>query len=255
MTMAKTPTKKSETTTSAATRRVSIADWIRTDPSMWFDPSNYRGCRVRKASARISAGHWTGGNDRWVGNDEMSAPRVFRALETRVDRDGRPMPLSIHFVIESDGDTWQFADADTVTYHASEVNEESFGTEITNPGFPPVKRGVARETLIHEVHGRQVKQLSFTRPQLDSWVRLNEELAKRFDIPRVVPGVIVGRNADGSPIFDVASDKLSRANLRDFSGAGEHLHFSTKKLDGGTQLSRALVEAGWGYWSIDAAER
>jgi len=211
-----------------------LAPWIKVDPSLVFDPETYAGCRKRVRPAQMLVGHWTGGPD-------FTAAQIVHILRTRVDAETKkPEPLSVCFAMETDGTVYQLADlAKTTTYHARKVNDFSHGIEISSPGFPP-SRKVARRELTLEVHGQQVKQVAYTDAQLASWVRLADLCAAELGFPKQVPG-IAGKLFNGV---------MTPVQAKGWHGFGEHLHFSRKKSDGGTQLSRALMEAGYALGSF-----
>jgi len=205
-----------------------LADWIRTDDRLVFAPP-YKGIRARTQAPRVLVGHWTGG--------EGGADRVFAALKNRVDENGAPSPLSVQFVIDADGATWQFCDLDRVVcFHAGAVNDWSLGAEIVNRGLPPALSKRARPIVAHNVHGHLVQQLAYTPAQLDAWCRLADLVCARYGIPRQVPGDAAGQVLDRT---------LTAPERARWSGIAEHLHLAKRKSDGGTQLSRALLAHGY----------
>jgi len=206
-----------------------LAPWIKTHDRLVFERP-YPGIRPRTVAPTILAGHWTGG--------EGGADRVFEALRTRTDADGKPSPLSVQFVIDPDAETWQFCDLDKVVcYHAGAINDRSLGVEIVNRGLAPALGRRYRDTIDDlTVHGKRVKQLAYSQAQLDAWCRLSDLVCSTYGIPRQVPG-----KPDGS-ISDAVMTRPERAAWR---GVLEHLHVARTKTDGGTQLSRALVSHGY----------
>lgn len=211
----------------------SIASWIKFDPNMWYEPGKYRGCRRRVTPVTQHVSHWTAGR----ANRQASA--VFTTLKNRKDNNGKPSPLSIHFVIDGMGEVWQMASVDkTVCYHAGAVNEHSAGTEIMLRGLWPALPGDFKDfdKVTHLVHGRMVQQTKFLQKQLDAHARLCDELHAKFGIPKQVPG-----NAMGGILTEVMSVK----DRQTFPGFIEHLHVASKKLDSGTQTSQDLVSRGY----------
>lgn len=208
---------------------LALAPWLKVDPSLIFDPAEYKGCRKRTKPPQMLVGHWTGGPD-------FSAAQIVRVLRTRVDSvTGEPDPLSVCFAIEPDGTTYQFTDPDrVVTYHAGKVNDFSLGCELSSPGFPPARK-VPRAIVELEVHGRPVRQVAFTPAQIESWLRLADFCADHFGIPKQVPA------SKGKLFTGVMTAQQAKA----WHGFGEHLHFARKKSDAGTQLSRELVAHGY----------
>lgn len=222
-------------------------DWTLT--GLRFAPP-YPGCAPRRRKVTLGVGHWTGG-EAGTRTSLDDGDRVYRVLKTRVDEKGDPMPLSVHFTIGFDGSTWQHADPALVEcFHASAVNDESWGAEIINAGFPPNAEGRDRPTVEHRVHGRDVAQLAFANEQLAAWCRLCDAVSDALGIERrVLARAGKSKKAAAEPL----SDRISNASLRKFESTGggtiEHLHCSSKKLDGGTQLTRALLAHGYEPWS------
>jgi hypothetical protein len=87
----------------------------------------------------------------------------------------------------------------------------------------------------HAVLFHRPVQLAFTDEQLTSYVWLCDKVNAALGIPRAVPG------KKDAP----TSDRIATARLLRWSGQIEHLHCSSKKPDGGTQLTRALLAAGY----------
>lgn len=199
-----------------------VLDWKST--GLAFAPPH--GCRVRKSACTLGVGHWTGG-EAGTATATDDGKRVYDVLRAR--------DLSVHFTIGFDGTVWQYADpAKVVCLHAGAVNEVSWGVEIVNRGLPP-DQGRQREEVAHKVHGRLVKQLAFTQAQLDAWLWLCDAVQGALGLPRAVPA---------GPLEPV-SERIPDAKLRAFRGVVEHLHASSQKVDGGTQLVRHLLSAGY----------
>ena len=214
-----------------------ILGWRET--GLLFDPSKYSGCRKRKGTVRHVVGHWTGGEAGTTNGDD-DGKRVYDALRGRKDADGKPAPLSIHFTIGATGKVWQHADAlSTVAFHAGAVNETSIGIEVVSKGFPPSDPGRPRPEVEHVVHGRKVRQVAFLPSQIESYVRLCAVLSRECALPMRVPGKGVAGEVE------IASDRIPDEAVQRWSGFLEHLHVSSSKADAGTQLSRALREAGF----------
>jgi hypothetical protein len=214
----------------AGTERV--LGWAET--GLRFAPP-YPGCARRRKKVILGVGHWTGG-EAGTKTSMDDGKRVYEVLRGRVNERGEPTPLSVHFTIGFDGTIWQYADPSQVEcFHASAVNDESWGVEIVNAGFPPNAEGRSRPEVTFTVHGRKVRQLAFTDEQLTSYVWLCDKVNAALGIPRAVPG------KKDAP----TSDRIATARLLRWSGQIEHLHCSSKKLDGGTQLTRALLAAGY----------
>jgi len=219
-------------------------DWILRDPEAWWGPGE-RGTRPRAAFRTMLCGHWTAGEatKRWLTDDGR---HVVRAMKARKRPDGTKMKVAIDFVIgacEPDAEyasIWQTADpALTACVHVGrgQVNARAIGVEVVNAGLPGRADVRRRDRLTRTVHGEELEQLAFYPGQLRTWVRLAETLASLqgrhgISIARRVPAEL------GEP--------MKLRELREFSGAIEHLQVPPhRKVDAGTQLLEALVEAGW----------
>lgn len=200
-----------------------VLDWRST--GLAFAPP-YKGCRARTQLCTLGVGHWTGG-EAGIKSSTDDGKRVYDVLVAR--------DLSVHFTIGYDGTIWQYADpAKVVCLHAGAVNEFSWGCEVVNAGLPP-DQGRGREEASHRVHGRMIRQLAFTQAQLDAWLWLCDAVQGSLALPRAVPATALG------PV----SDRIPDAKLRAFRGVVEHYAASSQKVDGGTQLVRHLLSAGY----------
>lgn len=209
-----------------------VLGWAET--GLRFAPP-YPGCAPRRKKVILGVGHWTGG-EAGTKTSLDDGKRVYVVLRGRVNEQGDPMPLSVHFTIGFDGTIWQYADpAEVECFHASAVNDESWGCEIVSNGFPPNAEGRDRPEVTHIVHKRKVRQLAYTDAQLAAYVWLCDTVNGALGIPRAVPA------KNDKPL----SDRIANARLLRWSGQIEHLHCSSQKLDGGTQLTRALLAAGY----------
>jgi hypothetical protein len=219
-------------------------DWILRDSSAWWVPGE-RGTRPRAAFRDLLCGHWTAGEATTRRYDD-DGPAVVRGMKARKRPDGSPMQVGVEFVIgacEPDAEhapIWQVADpALTAMVHVgrSVINARAIGVEVVSAGLPGRTDARHRPHVAHEVHGRLIEQLAFYPGQLATWVRLAETLAALegrhgIAIPRRVPAEL--------------ARALSLRELRAHSGAIEHLSVPPhRKVDAGTQLLRALVDAGW----------
>ena len=100
---------------------------IITDEIMSFRPPVH--CRRRKTEPDLIVLHWTGG--------EGSALSVWSTLMQR--------RLSVHYVIDRDGQVYQMADPmRTVTYHCGPQNDRSIGVEIVSYGARAARDTVPR---------------------------------------------------------------------------------------------------------------
>lgn len=205
----------------------SIAPWIKFDEKMWFEPGKYRGCRKRIVPVTVSVNHWTG-SQTW-GRTHKNVYNVLRAR--------KPDALSIHFTTNSDGEIYQMADCEkTVCFHAGAVNEFSVGNEIISPGL--WREGMDPKVFTKlelYVHGRMVKQVAYKPAQLEAVVKLSEVLHQKLGIKNQIPA---------GTDMQILTEVMLASQRQKFEGFIEHLHCSSKKLDGGTQISRALLDTG-----------
>ena len=173
--------------------------------------------------------HWTAA--------ENPPDAVHRNMRAHKDEDGKPEPLSVHFVVDQAGVVWQMADANAFAAHAAGVNERAVGIEIINRGDDtrvPTK-GVQRDTIIEVIHGRQVKYAAFKPAQVVAVVELVQALCEAYGLPMRVP-------TEGG---DVVPGALSKGQLEAFRGVIGHLHTKGGKRDPGVRLLR-LVQAHGG---------
>ena len=219
-------------------------DWCLRDPDAWIEPGS-RGTRRRAASTDLLVGHWTGGEAGARSYDD-DGPHVFRVLRGRTRADGSPMSVGVHFVIgacdEADehAPVWQLADPGlTACCHvgSAPVNARSVGVEVASAGLPGRLDARSRPRVRVPLLGRVREVLRFYPGQLRSWVRLAEALA---GVRRA--GLAIPRRV---PVFG-ATRRMSRRELRTWTGAIEHLHVTpTTKVDAGGMLIEALADAGW----------
>lgn len=169
--------------------------------------------------------------------------------------------LSVHFMLDIDGTIYQTLDVRETAWHATRSNPRSIGVEIAQIGaYPPGRtealerwyardgRGVrivlpehvgdggvrtpdfvgrpARPGLFEaRINGSRLVQYDFTPEQYESLAALIATLSR--ELPRIRPEV--PRAADGS----VATDVLSDAEWRTFSGILGHNHVQKNKTDPG----------------------
>lgn len=202
---------------------------------LWFEPP-YPGCRKRADKIDLVVGHWTGG-EADVKESDVDHKRVYTVLRNRHNEEGKPMPLSIHYIINSAGLVMQCADPEiTVAKHAGKVNDRSIGIEIVNPGTESMRVNRPRKTITTTIRGKKVEQLAFHQSQLDAYLGLCELLSKRHGIKKHCPG-----DDDGKLLTKLLDPR--RATW--FEGFVEHFHVSSMKRDAGGQLCGYLLANGW----------
>lgn len=221
-------------------------DWIRRDPSAWWDVGE-RGTRARAAVVDQLVGHWTGGEATTRSYDD-DGPHVVRAMKSRINpRTSKPLNVGIHFVIgacaadDPIAPVWQTADPGRVaTVHVGrgEVNARSIGVEVVSAGMPGRTDVRERPRVRVPLLGKITEVLRFYPGQLRAWRRLAETLASLdgrggIRIPRHVPEPLGAR-------------RLTLREIRRWQGALEHLHVpGTTKRDAAGMLVDALLDAGW----------
>jgi hypothetical protein len=232
------------------------------DPEAWWHEGE-RGTRPRARTRDLVGGHWTGGECGTGDPDgtegpldqyDDDGPRCVRGMKARKREDGSPMEVGIDFIIGACdpkaewANCWQTADIGayaTVHMGRGEINARCPAAEIVNAGMPGKFDLRHRPRITRRVHGRLVEQLEYYPGQLRTWVWLCELLASLngragISIARRVPAAI--------------GAKMSLDQLRKHSGEIEHLHCPPhKKVDGGTQLSQSLIDAGWSRGSLSDA--
>lgn len=151
-------------------------------------------------------------------------PAVFRTLQTR--------GLSVQFCVNTDGEIWQFCDAALRCSHATGANSWSIGVEIVNPAQPKQAFGDSpRAVVVENIHGQDVQHTTFTADQMVAALALTETLCKAYGLPLAVP-------MDG---HDVLSTAAPRTTLDGFRGVVGHLQLTTRKVDPGLAILRAVA--------------
>lgn len=215
-------------------------DNTRDHGDLWFPPGSHHRTYERREPVKQVVLHWTAGI--------RGAPGVHQTLSKR--------GLSVHHVIEPDGDDIQMADWSTRCSHATHLSDTSVGVECTGLGFSRLRpskfthRNWPGQTFRKypcTIDGRTKKCIAFTAAQTDSVIDLCERLCAEFDLPRIYPG----------PVRVPA--KLVRRFARNYRGVLGHYHVHTRtsrwskgkgtKWDPGTQIFDALDSAG--YQQVD----
>lgn len=225
----------------------------------FFPGSNKNTHKMKEHPKQIGL-HWTGG--------ERGVPGV---VDTLTKRD-----LSIHSVIENDGDIWQTADLETMCAHIGRPsNWHSFGIEITSRGFASKKdlQGSSlrdrvdldwsepRDVYTDTIGGRKGRMVSFYPDQLESTLWYVETLCGLFGIPRQIPyQVITGREKEAVrfsdllvlhneqfvyPLFDRDTRRTRKGRRGSFEGVIGHFHVHPDKWDPGTQIFYKLWVEGF----------
>ncbi len=171
---------------------------------------------ARRTETRCICLHWTGGR--------RGGPSVFKTLQKR--------GLSVQFSIDSDGAIWQFCDAQLRCSHAAGANSWSIGIEMTNPAQPKQAFGDApRAVVVENIHGQDLQHTTFTAEQMAAALALTQTLCKAYGLPLAVP-------MDGR---DVLSTQAPKELLGSFRGVIGHLNVTTRKVDPGLAVLRAVA--------------
>lgn len=156
-----------------------------------------------------------------VHHDGMGSSRdTFRVLH---DERG----LSVHFLIDNNGDIYQTLDLVDCGFQAAGVNEISVGVELCNRGdaqqYPEFYKG-RRDKVTCTINGHQFLCFVYTQDQFDSMVALGRALARLFPaLPQAIPQDATGEQLWGT----LAGDP------REFSGYLGHFHVTDRKWDPG----------------------
>jgi hypothetical protein len=185
--------------------------------------------RMRLAETRWIVNHWTGA--------ENSAEQCFDNMRRHVDKDGKPEPLSVHFIVDQLGEVYQCADVAARCSHARENGGNSWGVgiEIINRGHGTTpSKGFERPRRTERIHRREVTYGEFYPAQISSVIALNAALCAALELPLRVP------MKDG----DVYPTVLPPGYLGAYRGVLGHLHLDRGKPDPGLELLRRIHAAG-----------
>lgn len=176
----------------------------------------------------------------WYGEDGV------QEAHERLCNDG----LSVDFLIDCAGTIVQCNPDPTKFYcqHARGVNQRSWGIEILNPTWPKVAGtdSAYRDMInIPKPHGEGhvIEVYEFTRPQVESAVKLCLVMVQALDIPARLPRI------DETVSLGTAWENRQAGKLEQikntFTGICGHYHTTTRRLDPGTQLWPPLTAAGF----------
>ncbi len=239
---------------------LSETDWCRRQPNAWWDPAvredRYQ-VRPRAEMTDLLVGHWTAG-EAGAKTYEDDGPRVVRVMKRRMSRrrPGRRLKVSIQFVIgacdpeDTFAPVWQTMEigGKWAATHVGRgaVNARSIGVEVVSAGLDGQANVRDRSEVDVELLGKTRSVLEFYPGQLRSWVRLATALSSSclpggVVIPQRVPVEVVG-----AELVRPLPRRLSKTELAVWVGAMEHYHLdNTTKIDAGTLLLQALLDAGW----------
>ena len=191
-----------------------------------WKPGDYA-VRERKQKPTLIVGHWTAGTGGKTFTDDLDT--VWRRMRARKNPDGRPLKVSVHYLIGRDGRIARYADpATTVCYGCgnSDVNSRGIHVEVVSPGVGQPSERYPSDIVERVVRGRKVRCLKFLPAQIDAWRWLVGHLSLSFPIYKPL----------------THTNALTVRELRDFeAGVMEHLHVpGTTKIDAAGMLCEAL---------------
>ena len=172
-----------------------------------------------------------------VHHDGMNSSRdCFRVLH---DERG----LSVHFLIDNNGDIYQTLDLVECGFQAAGVNEISIGVELCNRGdaltYPdfydkPIYKPFPRDKVTCTINGHQWLAFSYTKEQKESMTALGRALA------RILPGLPQTCPSDGSgePLWATLA-----GDPRDFAGYLGHYHVTNQKWDPGPYDFKQFIQS------------
>ena len=150
--------------------------------------------------------------------------------------------LSVHFLIDNNGDIYQTLDLVDCAFQAAGVNEISVGVELCSRGnkiekgtFPEqLYRQYPREPVTCAINGHQWLSWSYTKEQYDAMIELGRALARILPgLPQVCP---VG--GDGEPIWATLD-----GDIREFAGYIGHYHVTNQKWDPGPWDFKRFIQS------------
>lgn len=178
--------------------------------------------RRRMEEIRACVWHWTG--------SERAPEKMAGTLKKR--------GYGVEFAISKLGVIYQFADPLKVdTADVGGFNAPSVGVEVVNSGYRRGSRAwilpTGRPTYEGRIHGVNRTFAGFYPAQVRAAYCLADALSSALDIPRCIP---VGTDAAGNTVVhpSLIADKGS------YRGHLGHFHVSSKKIDPGLDLLRAL---------------
>lgn len=191
----------------------------------WYESQlGFPGLKTRDTKDLIVL-HWTGSDN--------GAKECHRTLQTRRDKDGKLLGLSVQFFVDAKGLVHQFSDALTSAQHAGpRGNKRGVGIEIANRADANREvRGVVRALVKETINSKTTIRTTFTAAQVRSTLALVEALCGALSIPYAVP--MAGA--------DVFPNILSDAALAEFRGVCCHFHLEMRKQDAGLAILRSIA--------------
>ena len=195
----------------------------------WVETGFHFTARMR-LQTRWIINHWTA--------SENSAEQIYQSMRGHKNADGKPEPLSVHFIVDALGAAYQCMDADARGAHCRGGNGNSYGVgiEIVNRGhdFTKPSKGIERPRRTDRVHGQLIAYGEFLPAQIATVVALNRALCNAYELPLRMP------MKDG----DVYATTMPDAYRDSYRGCGGHYHFERGKVDPAIDILRRIHAAG-----------
>ncbi len=150
--------------------------------------------------------------------------------------------LSVHFLLDNNGDIYQTLDLVDCAFQAAGVNEISIGVELCSrgekiaPGTFPAElyKKYPREPVTCTINGHQWLAWNYTKEQFDSMVSIGKALA------RILPGLpqVMPQDPSGEPLWATLA-----GDPRDYAGYLGHYHVTNQKWDPGPWDFKRFVQS------------
>lgn len=201
-------------------------------PVRTWDDHGLRWTGRSRLRTSVILNHWTAA--------ENPPIQVFENMSAHKGRDGKPEPLSVHFVVDPFGTIFQFADTELRAAHCARpernsANGWSIGIEYQCRGHDTKvpTRGVTRHKTVARIHGRLISYAELTERQLYVGTLLNQFLSDLYGLPFTVPVDETGA---------IVQDCLPERELMLYRGSACHFHFEPNKPDCGVGILKAIKE-------------
>lgn len=150
--------------------------------------------------------------------------------------------LSVHFLLDNNGDIYQTLDLVDCGFQAGGVNEISIGVELCSrgdkiePGTYPAElyKKYPREPVTCTINGHQWLSWNYTKEQYDSMASLGRALA------RILPGMpqVAPSDPSGEPLWATLA-----GDPREYAGYLGHYHVTNQKWDPGPWDFKKFIQS------------
>ncbi len=150
--------------------------------------------------------------------------------------------LSVHFLLDNNGDIYQTLDLVECAFQAAGVNEISIGVELCSRG-DKVEKGTYPEALYAKykreqktctINGHQWLAWGYTEEQYESMMALGRALGRIFPgLPQVYP-----QDGSGEPLWATLA-----GDPREYSGYLGHYHVTNQKWDPGPWDFKRFIQS------------